>query len=257
MTVAEATTAERGAPAPAGASPAAFCSRREASILVVAVGLVVFFSVEELGLPRVRQHQEHHRVDGADRDRRDRRGDAADLRRDRSCRRPRVRARAGDHVCSRRPTSTTCRSGSASIARPRVAPACVGLVNGIVTTYLRVPSFITTLGMLFLLNGITLNLTDGSQAVHAGRVDVPDDLRVAARALLALAELRVLLGARADARRPVRAHLDTLGPAHGRHRRQPDRRRGGRCQRPPHQDRQLRARERARRLRRHPRLRPG
>jgi simple sugar transport system permease protein len=46
--------------------------------------------------------------------------------------------------------------------------AGVGLVNGLVTTYLRVPSFITTLGMLFFLNGITLNLTDGSQQFMPG-----------------------------------------------------------------------------------------
>jgi simple sugar transport system permease protein len=49
-----------------------------------------------------------------------------------------------------------------------VVSAAVGLVNGVVTTYLRVPSFITTLGMLFFLNGITLNLTDGSQQFMPG-----------------------------------------------------------------------------------------
>jgi simple sugar transport system permease protein len=38
----------------------------------------------------------------------------------------------------------------------------------VVTTYLRVPSFITTLGMLFLLNGITLHLTEGSQQLFPG-----------------------------------------------------------------------------------------
>jgi simple sugar transport system permease protein len=36
------------------------------------------------------------------------------------------------------------------------AGALVGLVNGLVTVWLHVPSFVTTLGMLFLLNGITL-----------------------------------------------------------------------------------------------------
>ena len=46
--------------------------------------------------------------------------------------------------------------------------AGVGFVNGAITTYLRVPSFITTLGMLFFLNGITLNLTDGSQQFMPG-----------------------------------------------------------------------------------------
>jgi len=41
--------------------------------------------------------------------------------------------------------------------------ALVGLTNGIVTTVFRVPSFIATLGMLFLLNGITLHLLAGTQ----------------------------------------------------------------------------------------------
>jgi simple sugar transport system permease protein len=37
----------------------------------------------------------------------------------------------------------------------------VGLVNGLITVWIGVPSFITTLGMIFLLNGITLNISDG------------------------------------------------------------------------------------------------
>jgi simple sugar transport system permease protein len=37
--------------------------------------------------------------------------------------------------------------------------AGVGLVNGIITVVVGVPSFITTLGMIFLLNGITLNMS--------------------------------------------------------------------------------------------------
>jgi simple sugar transport system permease protein len=48
------------------------------------------------------------------------------------------------------------------------ASALVGLVNGVITTLLRVPSFITTLGMLFFLNGVTLHLTDGSQQFMPG-----------------------------------------------------------------------------------------
>jgi simple sugar transport system permease protein len=54
------------------------------------------------------------------------------------------------------------------VAIALVASAGVGLVNGAVTTFLRVPSFITTLGMLFLLNGITLHITDGSQWLMPG-----------------------------------------------------------------------------------------
>jgi len=44
-----------------------------------------------------------------------------------------------------------------------LAAALVGLVNGVVTTFFRVPSFITTLGMLFFLNGINLRTSGGSQ----------------------------------------------------------------------------------------------
>lgn len=39
--------------------------------------------------------------------------------------------------------------------------ALIGLVNGVVTVILQVPSFVTTLGMLFLLSGITLTITNG------------------------------------------------------------------------------------------------
>jgi simple sugar transport system permease protein len=44
----------------------------------------------------------------------------------------------------------------------------VGLTNGLITTFLRVPSFITTLGMLFFLNGITLHLLEGTQVFMPG-----------------------------------------------------------------------------------------
>src|SRR6266568_2451795 len=42
-----------------------------------------------------------------------------------------------------------------------LAAAGVGLVNGAITTIFRVPSFITTLGMLFFLNGINLRVSGG------------------------------------------------------------------------------------------------
>src|SRR5919201_618528 len=48
-----------------------------------------------------------------------------------------------------------------------LAAAGVGFVNGIVTTVFRVPSFITTLGMLFFLNGINL------RALHGFQVETP------------------------------------------------------------------------------------
>ncbi len=44
----------------------------------------------------------------------------------------------------------------------------VGFTNGAITTFFRVPSFITTLGMLFLLNGITLHLLEGTQVFMPG-----------------------------------------------------------------------------------------
>ncbi|RJS93022.1 ABC transporter permease [Salinisphaera sp. Q1T1-3] len=37
----------------------------------------------------------------------------------------------------------------------------VGLINGLVTTWLKLPSFVTTLGMLFLINGFTLVISGG------------------------------------------------------------------------------------------------
>ena len=48
-----------------------------------------------------------------------------------------------------------------------LAAAAVGLANGLITTYLGVPSFITTLGMLFFLNGINL------RALHGFQVEAP------------------------------------------------------------------------------------
>jgi simple sugar transport system permease protein len=39
--------------------------------------------------------------------------------------------------------------------------ALVGFINGVVTVYLHVPSFVTTLGMYFLITGLNVRLTDG------------------------------------------------------------------------------------------------
>ncbi len=50
-----------------------------------------------------------------------------------------------------------------SIVLAVVVGALVGALNGIITTRLRVPSFITTLGMLFLLDGIMLVLSNAAQ----------------------------------------------------------------------------------------------
>jgi simple sugar transport system permease protein len=54
-----------------------------------------------------------------------------------------------------------------------VVSALIGLAIGLITIGLRVPSFITTLGMLFLITGVTLTMSRGFPA------NVPDDKRLA------------------------------------------------------------------------------
>ncbi|NIE63299.1 ABC transporter permease [Burkholderia sp. Ax-1719] len=49
-----------------------------------------------------------------------------------------------------------------------VAAAIIGFVNGAVTVWLRLPSFVTTLGTLFLINGITLTVSRGTPAPTPG-----------------------------------------------------------------------------------------
>ncbi len=44
------------------------------------------------------------------------------------------------------------------------AGGIVGFINGAVTVYLSVPSFVTTLGTLFLVNGFTLTISSGTPA---------------------------------------------------------------------------------------------
>ena len=48
------------------------------------------------------------------------------------------------------------------------AAALVGLLNGLVTVKLAVPSFVTTLGTLFLVNGFTLTISAGTPAEPPG-----------------------------------------------------------------------------------------
>ncbi len=43
-----------------------------------------------------------------------------------------------------------------------LASALVGFINGFITVYLNIPSFVTTLGTLFLLNGFTLTISSGT-----------------------------------------------------------------------------------------------
>ncbi|TCF97314.1 sugar ABC transporter permease [Paraburkholderia strydomiana] len=49
-----------------------------------------------------------------------------------------------------------------------VAAAVIGFLNGAVTVWLRLPSFVTTLGTLFLINGITLTVSRGTPAPTPG-----------------------------------------------------------------------------------------
>jgi simple sugar transport system permease protein len=48
------------------------------------------------------------------------------------------------------------------------AAGAVGLANGVVTLLLGVPSFVTTLGTLFLVNGITLTISHGTPVTPPG-----------------------------------------------------------------------------------------
>ena len=126
-----------------------------------------------------------------------------------------------------------------------VVSALVGLTNGLVTVYLRVPSLIVTLGMFNVLNGISLLISDGSQQTTPTG---PNFGAIVRRRRLP----HVLLGLRAHAGDALRAHDDALGAAHDRRRRQPRRRERERRQRELDPHRQLRHVQRARRLRRHP-----
>lgn len=49
-----------------------------------------------------------------------------------------------------------------------LAAGAVGFVNGAVTVFLRLPSFVTTLGTLFLINGITLTISRGTPVPTPG-----------------------------------------------------------------------------------------
>lgn len=48
------------------------------------------------------------------------------------------------------------------------AAACVGFVNGFVTVVFSIPSFVTTLGTLFLINGLTLTISAGTPSPPPG-----------------------------------------------------------------------------------------
>ena len=110
--------------------------------------------------------------------------------------------------------------------------AFVGLVNGLVTVYLRVPSLIVTLGHVQRPQRHLAPDLGRLSAVDADRAELRLDLR---RGRLP----HVLLGLRDHARDALRAHDDALGPAHDRRRRQPHRRQRERRQRELDPHRQL------------------
>ena len=58
-----------------------------------------------------------------------------------------------------------------AIALALILAAVVGLVNGLVTVLLKVPSFVTTLGMLFILSGITLTTSHAYPAEIPGKAE--------------------------------------------------------------------------------------
>ena len=58
------------------------------------------------------------------------------------------------------------------VARPGRGRGVSGCVNGCVTLVLRVPSFVTTLGTLFLVNGLTLTISHGTPVTPPGSAGV-------------------------------------------------------------------------------------
>ena len=119
-----------------------------------------------------------------------------------------------------------------AIAVALAASALIGLAIGLITIGLKVPSFITTLGMLFLVTGVTLTISRGFPANTPGGPVLTGHggwgYSEIVWAFLIVAVMHVVL----------RQH--PLGPAHDRHRRQHRRRRRGRDRHQPHQDRQFR-----------------
>jgi simple sugar transport system permease protein len=55
-----------------------------------------------------------------------------------------------------------------------IAAAIVGMINGLITVVLEIPSFITTLGTLFVINGFTLTISNGYPVQPKGTPLVTD-----------------------------------------------------------------------------------
>ena len=54
-----------------------------------------------------------------------------------------------------------------------IAAALMGIVNGLITVHGRIPSFITTLGMMMAIRGSLLGITSGSSAYYEGDNIIP------------------------------------------------------------------------------------
>jgi simple sugar transport system permease protein len=63
-----------------------------------------------------------------------------------------------------------------------VGCALIGLLNGLITVIVKVPSFVTTLGMLYLLNGFTLTISHGSPVETMGSEALADFMGAASYA---------------------------------------------------------------------------
>ena len=90
-----------------------------------------------------------------------------------------------------------------------LAAGLVGLVNGVVTVCLRVPSFVTTLGTLFLVNGLTLTISRGTPVT-------PPESRGFAQFMGAWGYSEITLGTCHCRRDACGAAPHPLGPAHDR-----------------------------------------
>ena len=101
----------------------------------------------------------------------------------------------------------------AAIVVALAAAGLVGFVNGAITTLLSVPAFVTTLGTMFLINGLTLTISGGFPVEPQGACRDGRGLRGQR-----LGEARLDAGDRDRA--AVRAEPHPLRPPHHRHRRQ-------------------------------------
>ncbi len=168
MAVAEATTPERRAGL-GWRVAGAFIRRREASIFVVAVGLVIFFWIKASGNVFVQTDNIRNISESMSATALIAAGEVMLLicgEIDLAVGRVYALAPAMVYV-----VSSDEQHGLpiwVGVLAALGVSAAVGLTNGAITTYLRVPSFITTLGMLFLLNGITLHLLAGTQVFMPG-----------------------------------------------------------------------------------------